>query len=44
MARDVLVKSSAEHLLGAQAVTDSVIFALPVVHWHLVSLRAQPEP
>ena len=37
-------RSSAWHLVGAQAVTDSVILALPVVHWHLVSLRAQPEP
>jgi hypothetical protein len=41
---DVLARSPAEHLDGAQAVMDSVILALPVVHWHLVSLRAQPEP
>jgi len=41
---NLLWRSSAEHLEGAQAVTDSVILALPVVHWHLVSLRPQPEP
>lgn len=40
---DVLAKSAEEHLEGAHEVSESVIFWDPVVHWHLASLREQPE-
>lgn len=33
--------SSAEHLVGTQAVMLSVILSLPVVHWQVVSVREQ---
>jgi hypothetical protein len=39
---DVLAMSSAEHLLDTHAVMLSVILALPVVHWHFVSVSSQP--
>jgi hypothetical protein len=40
---NILARSSAEHLLGTQLVMLSWIWSRPVVHWHLVSVRLQPE-
>jgi hypothetical protein len=32
-----------EHLAGAHFRSDPAMESLPVVHWHLVSVREQPE-
>jgi hypothetical protein len=41
---NVLAKSSALQRAGAQARMDFWIASRPVVHWHFVSAREQPEP
>jgi hypothetical protein len=41
---DVLARSSALHREGAHWRSDSAILEAPVVHWHLMSERPQPEP
>jgi hypothetical protein len=40
---DLLPWSSIEHLAGAHLRSELVMESLPVVHWHLVSVREQPE-
>jgi hypothetical protein len=40
---DVLAWSSGWHLLETHEVTDLVMAAWPVVHWHLTSETPQPE-
>jgi hypothetical protein len=44
MALGVLFKSSALQRAGAHWRSELEMLSLPVVHWHLVSVREQPEP
>jgi hypothetical protein len=42
--KNVLARSSALHREGAHWRSESAILEAPVVHWHLMSERPQPEP
>jgi hypothetical protein len=44
MSLGVLFKSSALQRAGAHWRSELEMLSLPVVHWHLVSVREQPEP
>lgn len=41
---DVLARSDSLHFWGAQVRSEAAILSAPVVHWHLMSDRPQPEP
>jgi hypothetical protein len=41
---NLLTRSSGLHLDGVHESREAWIFSRPVVHWHFMSVKAQPEP